>query len=104
MTAPTAAETAAAEAAAAAAAEAAAAAGEGEAAAGVRAGDVVYYEHPDPITGDTLRGAGVVLWVPDSGALNISPCSASVLQVEPGNVTAIPAEAWLADDEDGSAG
>ena len=64
----------------------------------VAAGSVVHYEHPDPITGETLRGAGVVLWVPESGAITVAPLAMAYLYVEPDNVVAIPAAAWL-DDE-----
>jgi hypothetical protein len=55
-------------------------------AAKVVKGSLVTYRHPDPVTGQVLEGAGVVLEAPDGGAVTISPLSSLFLDVDPGNV------------------
>lgn len=58
--------------------------------AAFEAGQLVTYRHPDPITGQDLHGAGVVVHVGDSegAAVVVAPCSPQYLEVLPENLTA----------------
>ena len=51
-------------------------------------GAVVTYRHPDPITGQVLEGAGVVLSTGEDGAITVAPLSQQFLEVDPENVAA----------------
>lgn len=65
-------------------------------------GDLVGYRHPDPITGATLTGVGVVLWAPDGeGALTVAPLSQEFLEVEPSNLVLASLEDDVDDDTAG---
>jgi hypothetical protein len=55
-------------------------------------GDVVTYQHPDPITGGLLTGAGVVFEVTEAGGITIAPLSENLLLVDPDNVVSVDVE------------
>jgi hypothetical protein len=57
----------------------------------VRRGQVVSFTHPDPVTGRTLEGVGVVLAVEDGGNVTVRPLSTVDLFVDPANVAPVSA-------------
>lgn len=61
----------------------------------LRVGQVVTFRHPDPTTGDSLEGHGLVVRVPSDpeAAVTIAPLSLLHLWVHPDNVAASKAEA-----------
>ena len=54
-----------------------------------RPGALVTYSHTDPVTGETLRGAGVVLDDTGAGGVHVAPLSVQVLQLDPQQLHAV---------------